>query len=168
VFNCTGDRRGAELLEALASALIDRGVAETASGLFDGAVFCPGDVTYSSGATKSGPLSCTPAPDNRSLMLPSDLSNRMTPRDHGDATWLQGQLAQSWRALIANGGESGDLSQGDAAARHAIVLPSIEAAVLHVRQRASDAQAATQALVVGSLHLGGGLLAVLGEDPGPA
>ncbi|GAA5939415.1 tetrahydrofolate synthase [Sporobolomyces koalae] len=133
VFNCTSGRSGLSLLSTLLESLSRSGTGLTQP--FDHVIFCT-NTTYRSGTSKG------------------DLTSNAYHAHDLETLSLQHELAAAWRELAARSPES-------AASRAEIhVISSIEEAVELIRTSEISPGTSKQALVTGSLHLVGGVMAV--------
>ncbi|GAA6006148.1 hypothetical protein JCM11491_002049 [Sporobolomyces phaffii] len=135
VFNCTSGRSGLSLLGTLLESLPD-----ATSGPpqpFDHVIFCT-NTTYSSGTSKG------------------DLTSNAYHAHELESLSLQHELASAWRELTAQS----TTTEGAAPGAQVHVLSSIQEAVELIRSYTVEQGVQKQALVTGSLHLVGGVMAV--------
>ncbi|GAA5886902.1 hypothetical protein JCM16303_006754 [Sporobolomyces ruberrimus] len=133
VFNCTSGRSGLSLLGTLLESL-----PHSSSGLpqpFDHVIFCT-NTTFSSGTSKG------------------DLTSNAYHAHDLETLSLQHELASAWRELNTKSTES------SAPQAQIHVLSSIQEAVETIRGYEVEGGTEKQALVTGSLHLVGGVMAV--------
>ncbi|KAL7339224.1 Mur ligase [Rhodotorula toruloides] len=131
IFNCTSGRSGSELLSSLLSALAPPPSSELAQP-FDHVVFCT-NTTFASGDSKG------------------DLTSNAVDASDLAALQTQHDLASAFSTLVSS--SSSSLKKAEI---H--VLSSIQEAVELVRQEGEKRR--VEALVTGSLHLVGGVMAV--------
>ncbi|KAF9782920.1 FolC bifunctional protein [Thelephora terrestris] len=136
IFNCTGGRSGAILLQSL---LRDTGAqleshksSEPLSTFFDTVIFCT-NVTYADGHFKG------------------DLTSLQLDTANADPLEIQTQLADAWSSLIP-----------DFPKKDIHILPSIEHAIRVVRGIESGGNEVVDVLATGSLLLVGGVIEVAG------
>lgn len=176
IFNCTSGRSGLSLLGALTSSL-SAGQSSVSAQPFEHVIFCT-NTTYASGSSKGGELRreflVSPSssklipipsplvvprrrlPPPRPPVIPSeDLTSNAVDAKDLETLATQRELASAWDELVESM-PSG--SEGQKAKVH--VLGSIEEAIDVVRQAAGEKDGEVQALVTGSLHLVGGVMAV--------
>ncbi|GAA6013674.1 hypothetical protein JCM10207_004814 [Rhodosporidiobolus poonsookiae] len=137
IFNCTSGRSGLSLLGTLLSSLAPAGATAAADDErrqpFKCVIFCT-NTTFASGTSKG------------------DLTSNAVDAKDLETLATQHELADAWAELTSSLSSS---SKADVS-----VLGSIQEAVELVRQEARDGGKDVQALVTGSLHLVGGVMAV--------
>ncbi|GAA6016067.1 hypothetical protein JCM8202_005400 [Rhodotorula sphaerocarpa] len=136
IFNCTSGRSGLSLLRALTSALAAGDESRSIKQPFQHVVFCT-NTTYASGSSKG------------------DLTSNAVDAKDLETLATQRELAAAWDELAASLPSSPDTPTAQV---H--VLGSIEEAIGVVQKAAADHDGDVQALVTGSLHLVGGVMAV--------
>ncbi|BGP02220.1 Folylpolyglutamate synthetase [Rhodotorula toruloides] len=135
IFNCTSGRSGFELLSSLLSALSPSSAGEKLQQPFDHVVFCT-NTTFASGDSKG------------------DLTSNAVDASDLAALQTQHDLASAFSSLTSS--PSSSLKQAQI---H--VLASIQEAVELVRREGQKGEGkSVEALVTGSLHLVGGVMAV--------
>ncbi|GAA6028985.1 hypothetical protein JCM8097_001538 [Rhodosporidiobolus ruineniae] len=131
IFNCTSGRSGLSLLGTLLSSLSPAKDAKPTQP-FDHVIFCT-NTTYASGASKG------------------DLTSNAVDAKDLETLATQHELADAWKELTSTLSSSASVH----------ILGSIQEAVDLVRKEAqADEAKDVQALVTGSLHLVGGVMAV--------
>ncbi|GAA5823844.1 hypothetical protein JCM11251_003319 [Rhodosporidiobolus azoricus] len=130
VFNCTSGRSGRSLLETLLTSFSGSSPSQPIQP-FKHVIFCT-NTTYSSGTSKG------------------DLTSNAVDSKDLETLATQREIAEGWIELTS--------SVPDKAEVH--VLGSIQEAVELIRKEAQNGEKDVQALVTGSLHLVGGVMAV--------
>ncbi|GAA5915764.1 hypothetical protein JCM6882_003850 [Rhodosporidiobolus microsporus] len=130
VFNCTSGRSGQSLLGTLLASFSSASSSQPTQP-FKHVIFCT-NTTYSSGTSKG------------------DLTSNAVDSKDLETLATQREIAEGWAELTS--------SLPDKANVH--VLGSIQEAVELIRQEAKEGSHEVQALVTGSLHLVGGVMAV--------
>jgi folylpolyglutamate synthase len=190
IFNCTSGRSGLSLLGALTSSLSpDASEPPTSKQPFKHVIFCT-NTTFASGSSKGGeharprevllelrslkisclarlippprviprrsrPTPSSPPPSSSSVPCEDLTSNAVDAKDL-ETLATQRELAAAWEELAAT-----VVTDGTALKANVHVLGSIEEAIDVVRKEAAQENGReVQALVTGSLHLVGGVMAV--------
>lgn len=142
IFNCTSDRIGKELLEAL-SARLESILGCSRANLFSHVIFCP-NVTYTSGQWKAGESAdCASTKAYHVLDLAAVAANT-------DLS-VQAGLKQAWIDLLPT---------GNTASESVHVMDSVESAVRFAQTLNEVGKVSV--LACGSLHLVGGVTEVSG------
>ena len=140
------------MLENVAEQLKLHKSAETSNSFFDTVIFCT-NVTYADGQFKGGESISSQrlsSPRRFLTLLPIvDLTSRVVATADTNPVKTQSELAAAWKSLIQ-----------DFPAENVHVLPSIEHAIRAVRE--IEPEGGADILVVGSLHLVGGVIEVAG------